>query len=240
MLSAQAYYTLCVVFKGNWYNRALFGFVGRNTEAAFFLLHDADRHANGSRFRALGTAILDSFAALPMSPPLGEGFDLFDGSQWVFVGDLVWLRALCEGCTAMLRGWQHEQQRGVDHPHWLQWCVEFADWLLPQEGPYGGFPRHWRFGSGAVSVESFKSSYNVVSFLLRLSAITQEQRYFDAAVRAAEFCWNESQQFGTFIGGTLETVLISVTSVPTDISSIDSWPHRSTLRSSRTVAHIPC
>jgi hypothetical protein len=187
------------------YNKALMGFVGRNIEAAYYLLHAAGRsNEHSERYRSLAIKIIDAFARLPTSPPIAEGFDLDDGSPRVFTAGTVFLRSLAEGGKDMLRAWQLEGRRGVDHPQWRRWAVELGDWMLRQQGSDGGFPRGWKLGSGTLEHESLKSSYNAVLFLLLLSEITGDPIYQLSAIRAAEFCWREGQCDGTFVGGTVD------------------------------------
>jgi hypothetical protein len=63
--------------------RAVLGFVGKNIEGADQLLQAADRTAPARRAPARpGLAIIDTFIRLtPLSPPVGEGFDLATGEH---------------------------------------------------------------------------------------------------------------------------------------------------------------
>lgn len=188
---------------------AIMGFLGRNTDLAYFLLHEAAHNHDGQsvRYHELGESILDSFATIPMAPPAAEGFSLLDGS-WVALTyrgtPLIHLRALSEGVKSMLKAWELESARGSDHPNWLRWCTEFADWLLIQQTSKGGFPRAWSMATGEVGVESSTASYTTVPFLIHLSRVTGNHSYRDAAIRVGEFCWNEDQSLGHFVGGTLD------------------------------------
>ena len=188
---------------------AVMGFLGRNTDLAYFLLDEA-AHGVGpqaERYARLGTSILNSFAAIPMSPPAAEGFSLADGTPAALTyrgTPLIHLRALSEGVKSMLKAWELEKSLGREHPHWLKWCVEFADWLLTQQSPEGGFPRAWGMATGEVGLDSSKSSYTAIPYLVSLSRVTGERTYLDAAAKAGEFCWAEDQSLGHFVGGTLD------------------------------------
>jgi hypothetical protein len=188
------------------YNKGLMGFVGRNIEAAYYLLHAADNRndAEGTRYRELAIKIIDSFARLPSSPPIAEGFDLMSGEPRDFMGGTVFLRSLAEGGKDMLRAWQLESARGVDHDSWSAWFSSLGDWFLGQQQADGGFPRGWKLGSGELESESLKSSYNAITFLLLLSEYSSDSRYLDAALRTAEFCWLEGHGDGIFVGGTVD------------------------------------
>jgi hypothetical protein len=188
---------------------AVMGFLGRNTELAYFLLYEAarDQSERSTRYRTLATSILDSFTAIPMSPPAAEGFSLDDGSlvSLSFLGQpLIHLRALSEGTKATLKAWELETDHGRDHPQWLQWTLDFANWLLSQQSERGGFPRAWRTPVAEGRNEPSKSSYNAIPLLVKMSKVTGRRTYLDAALRAAEFCWAEDHSMGHFVGGTLD------------------------------------
>jgi len=188
---------------------AVMGFLGRNTELAYYLLNEAaDKHTEqATRYRALATSILDSFVTIPMSPPAAEGFSLVDGSlvSLTFRGKpLIHLRALAEGVKGTLKAWEFEKAHGRDHAHWFQWCSDFADWLLTQQTESGAFPRAWPAEGVAGEYELSKSSYSAIPLLVQMSEITKRPEYLEAAVRAGEVCWIEDHSLGNFVGGTLD------------------------------------
>jgi len=210
--------------------RAVMGFVGRNIEAAYVLLRyghpgppypadpaDPANPANPADLtvapggdagrtddRAKALAILESFVRLPVAPPEAEGFSLADGGPACNVPGEVYLRSLCEGCAAVLRAWQVERAAGRDRPHWLAWVRAYADWLLTQEYPGGGFPRVRVPGEGVVRDASPESSYHAIPFLTLLAELTNEQGYLAAAARAGAYCWADGQADGVFVGGTID------------------------------------
>ncbi|WP_219418367.1 hypothetical protein [Pseudonocardia nigra] len=189
---------------------ALVGFCGRNTDLAWYLLREAERvdDERGERYRRLGAAVLDSFARLPVDPPVAEGFDLHDGtfqaSAYIGHSGTLHLRALAEGGKSMAKAWAHESARGREQPAWLEWARGLADWLLRQQRADGGFPRAWQRGSAEVALDSPASTYNAIPFLVALYEACGDERYRDAAVRAGEFCWGSGHDRGVFVGGTLD------------------------------------
>ncbi|MDQ4059903.1 MAG: hypothetical protein M3145_02205, partial [Pseudomonadota bacterium] len=148
----------------------------------------------------------DSFTRLPMSPPVGEGFNLdTDEPALVLPKDgVIYLRSFSDDLKSMMKAIRRERARGRPQARWLLWVREFADWLLIQQRPDGGFPRSWRPGTGEVADPSPESSYNPVPFLVLLSQETGEQRYLEAALRAGEFAWASGQAGGQFVGGTID------------------------------------
>lgn len=187
--------------------KILMGFVSKNMEAADELLIEGDRDSSprGQKMRSDGLAIMDSFIRLdPMSPPGGQGFDIHTGKPVSEPADHVFLRAPSEGMAALLRAYLREKKAGHEHPEWLAWCRQFADWLLKQQRDDGSFPRSWKDGTGEVNEASGTSTYNPVPMLVTLSEISGDKRYLDAASRAAEYVWSDFGSRGVFVGGATD------------------------------------
>ena len=187
--------------------KAIMGFVSKGIEAADQLLIEGDRDssARGQRMRKDGLAIIDSFIRLvPMSPPAGEGFNLWTGKADSWAGDTMTLRGPSEGMRTLLDAYRREKQHGREHTDWLRWCQQFGDWLLTQQREDGSFPRSWHGGTGKVLEVSGTSSYNPVPMLVRLSQETGQKRYLDAAIRAADYVWDNYGSRGVFVGGTTD------------------------------------
>ena len=188
---------------------AILGFTGKNLEAAEFLLADSQTDADpvrAGRDRMLGLAIFRSFTQMSVSPPNAEGFDIRTGAPLLAIPlhRRIYLRSFSDDMKATLRAYRREKSHGVSHPNWLAWASRFADWLLTQQQPAGGFPRSWVPGTGAVADPSPASSYNPVPFLVLLSQESGNDAYLVAAKRAAEFAWSQGQSAGRFVGGTID------------------------------------
>ncbi len=188
--------------------KAVMGFTGKNLEAAVFFLMDAAREESplDAVHREKALAIINSFLKLKVAPPEGEGFDMETGElQLALPHDkVVYLRSFTDDMKILLRGYEFELERGHEHPEWLAWCRTFADWLLTQQQPSGGFPRAWEPGTGKVAVAAPQSSYNAVPMLVHLTQLTGDDKYRIAAVRAAELSWTTEQAFDHFVGGTID------------------------------------
>ena len=187
--------------------KVIMGFVSKGIEAADQLLIEADRDpsARGQRMRKDGLAIIDSFIRLvPMSPPAGEGFNLWTGKADSWAGDTMTLRGPSEGMRTLLDAYRREKRQGHEHPDWLLWCQQFGDWLLTQQREDGSFPRSWHGGTGIVLEVSGTSTYNPVPMLVKLSQETGQKRYLDAAIRAADYVWDNYGSRGVFVGGTTD------------------------------------
>lgn len=183
------------------------GFVSKGIEAADELLREGDRDpsARGQKMRQSGLAIINSFIRLvPMTPPAAAGFNLQTGKPDSEPAGVFFLRAPSEGMQPLVKAYVREKQKGRDHPEWLHWCRQLADWLLTQQREDGSFPRSWKNGTGEVNEESGTSSYDPVPLLVSLSQITGDQRYLDAAIRAGEYVWSNYGSHGVFVGGTTD------------------------------------
>ncbi len=191
--------------------KTVMGFTGKALETARFLLTDTLTNENpqSQTHRELGEGIITTFLNLNLSPPDGEGFT-FDGKP-VFARNpskvpepTIYLRSFGDGLKELLKAVATEKDAHIEHEDWVKWAKSFADWLLPQQNAEGGFPRTWQPKTGKVLDPSPESSYTVIQFLILLSQLTDETQYAEAALKAAEFCWNTSQKEGMFIGGTID------------------------------------
>ena len=186
--------------------RVIMGFVSKGIESADQLLREGDRDPGprGQKMREQGLAIIDTFIRLvPMSPPAGEGFNLQTGKPDTGEG-VVSLRAPSEDMRTLVDAYRREKRHGREHPEWLRWCLQLADWMLPQQREDGSFPRSWVPGTGAVNETSGTASYNPVPLLIRLSQETGDQRYLDSAIRAADYVWATYGSHGVFVGGATD------------------------------------
>jgi hypothetical protein len=192
-----------------WWWRAILGFVGKNIESADQLLREAERDPGprGQKMRKQGLDIIETFIRLcPMSPPAGTGFNLKTGKPSMTNPQYnTWfLRAPAEDMRMLMEALRRERRLGRDHPEWLRWCRDFADWALTKQRADGSFPRGFRPGTGEVVEESGTTSYNVVPLFLMLSEDTGDPKYTASAIRAAEYVWQSFGTRGVFIGGAID------------------------------------
>lgn len=190
--------------------KTVMGFTGKALESAEFLLAEAclDKTARGAELRRQAEKIIASFLRLKMAPPEGEGFIIATGQPATALSHApghpeVYLRSFGDDIKALLRAYQREKQAGRAHPEWLAWARQFADWLLTQQ-PAGGFPRAWLAPQGTVLSDSPNASFNAIPLLVQMHRLTKDEKYLAAAIRAAEFCWNNGQSQGRFVGGTID------------------------------------
>jgi hypothetical protein len=204
--------------------KVIMGFVSKGLEAGDQLLIEGDRDPGprGQKMRKDGLAIIDSFIRLVrLSPPAGEGFNLWTGKADSWAGDTTTLRGPSEGTRTLLDAYRREKREGRDHPDWLAWCRQFGDWLLTQQRKDGSFPRSWHGGTGVVLEASGTSSYNPVPMLVKLSRQTGQRHYLDAAIRVADYVWDKYGTRCVFVGGATDNP--NITDKEAGMLSLDAF-----------------
>ena len=195
--------------------RAAMGFCAKNIEAADQFLREADRDLSprGERFRKLGLSIIDTFIRLlPMSPPAGDGFDLFSGR----ITPAVWsqgqqaLRTIAEEMRVLVEAYDRERKLGRQHPEWLRWVTDYADWLLVQQRADGSFPRSWKPGTAEIYNASGSASYSTPPLFVSLARVTGQRRYLESASRAGEYLWSAYGSRGLYVGGAVDASSVQI------------------------------
>jgi hypothetical protein len=189
--------------------KVVMGFVAKGVESADQLILEGDRDPGprGQKMRENGLKIIDTFIRyVSMTPPAGEGFNMWTkkpdcGSAGAGV---VTLRGPSEGMRTLLDAYRREKNKGVEHPDWLKWCKQYADWLLTQQKQDGSFPRSWHAGKGTIREESTTSSYNPIPMLTKMTRETGDKKYLESAIRAGDYVWNAFGSKGVYIGGATD------------------------------------
>jgi hypothetical protein len=196
--------------------KIIMGFLGYSIGAAEMMLVEAARDPGSPRLKAMRQAaekIIATFLTLPVNPPIAEGYILSTGDYAVSQRAItkpvtedadIFLRSFCDDMKSLMRICEREKKAGRDHPEYLAWVRKFADWLLTQEQPGGGFPRSWHALTGATFDPSPTGTFNAIPFYAQLYRLTQHQPYLDAALRAGEFAWNSGHARARFTGGTID------------------------------------
>jgi len=187
----------------NW-TMAGMGFVSKNLECADQLLREGDRDhgTRGQAMRTTGLAIIASMIrALPTVPLPATGYDLVTGKPYNHIWLAPWLRNATEDMRVLVGAYARERALGRDHPEWLAWTRQYADWLLQQQRADGSWPRRWYPSSNVAAEPSGTASYAPVPLLVLLTQTTGDQRYLQAALRAGDYVWNSFGSRGLFIGG---------------------------------------
>ncbi len=195
--------TVTDTLQWNWTMIAM-GFVAKNIECADLLLREAERDPSprGQKMRETGLAIIASMIeALPAVPLQATGYDLATGEPWDHHWLAPWLRNATEDMRVLIQAYRRERTLGRDHPEWLAWVKNYVDWLLLQQRDDGSFPRRWKPGTNEPAEPTGTTSYSPVPLLVLMSDETGDPKYREAAIRAADYVWENWGRRGLYIGG---------------------------------------
>jgi hypothetical protein len=190
----------------NWTMTAM-GFVSKNIECADQLLQESD-HDNterGKKMRRIGLSIISSMIqALHNIPLEATGYDLSTGKPWTGEHQewlAPWLRNATEGMRVIIQAYRRERNHGHMHPEWFNWVKSYVDWLIQQQRKDGSFPRRWKAGTSEVAEPTGTTSYCPVPLLIMMTEETGDPKYKQAAIRAAEYIWDNWGKRGLYVGG---------------------------------------
>src|SRR6185437_7269855 len=108
--------------------RAALGFCAKNIEAADQLMEESDHDSSprGKKMRQIGLDTIATFIRMlgPLSPPVGDGFDLYSGKliQAAWSENKQFLRTPNDDLLALMRAYDREKAHGHNHPEWLAWA----------------------------------------------------------------------------------------------------------------------
>lgn len=183
------------------------GFVSKNIECADQLLRESDRDKaeRGQKMRQLGLGIISSMInALNTVPLQAVGYDLATGKPWTGEHQewlQPYLRNATEDMRVLMRAYRRERSQGYNHPEWFSWVKTYVDWLILQQRENGSFPRRWKSGSSEIAEPTGTTSYCPVPLLVIFYEETKDVKYKQAAIRAAEYVWENFGVRGLYVGG---------------------------------------
>ena len=185
--------------------KIVMGFCGKNVEVADQLLIEADRDPGprGERLRKLGMTIIESMIRIvPMAPfPAGEGFDIRTGQvSGVRGGTAFSLRSVSEDMRIVVDMYRREKALGREHPTWIKWVTDYADFLVKQQREDGSFATG--FQEGRPTGNSGVTTYAAVPVLTRISEETKDKKYLDAAINAGDYVWDNYGSKCVYQGAT--------------------------------------
>ena len=183
------------------------GFVSKNIECADQLLRESDRDKTerGQKMRQLGLGIISSMInALNTVPLQAIGYDLSTGKLWTGEHQewlQPYLRNATEDMRVLMRAYRRERSQGYNHAEWFNWVKNYLDWLILQQREDGSFPRRWKSGSSEIAESTGTTSYCPVPLLVIFYEETKDVKYKQAAIRAAEYVWENFGVRGLYVGG---------------------------------------
>lgn len=189
----------------NLWPKIVMGFCGKHVELGEQLLMEGNRDQSprGERMKDLGLKVIGSLIKyVPMSPfPSGEAYDIRDGKPGSARTEGAFgLRPLSEDMRIMMDIIHREKTLGRQHPEWLKWVRDYADWLLTQQRSNGSFPMSWL--KGQVTDTAGATTYAAVPMLVKMTEETGDNKYLESAIRAGDYVWNSSGSKCVYMGAT--------------------------------------
>ncbi|HZX02813.1 hypothetical protein [Kribbella sp.] len=179
----------------------MMGFVGQQVPAGFQLLRSGLLDGDPARL-AKGKAILDFWAT---ESPLPNGLVRLwiDGDQpswrdW-YQG---FVRVASDGMDGMVDACRLMRDRGEPVATWEQAVTGFADFLVGKQYADGSFARSYN-RDGSVASDARTNTSHPIRFLCHTAALTGNDKYRNAAVRAGQWYVANTKDW-QFIGGTAD------------------------------------
>jgi hypothetical protein len=201
--------------------RVIDGFVARAQQSPHGLVHtlydfDSGREASWWSGLLLPLAYADERTDIQgLMGPVLEHME-YAVSALSAAPDGTYLRCVAEEHHALLRALQAEREHGHDHPEWLAVAQSFGDFLLTVQEADGAWRRAYGFDGtplveprewfGPTELNQKSSTATAVPFLYELHRATGEDRWRDAAVRAARFAAERFVREMKFNGGIHDSI----------------------------------
>lgn len=188
------------------------GFIGSQTEIAAELIRegtkgDADALRKGREILDFWTSDYVYKNKLPpvwWQPSAG-------GNAGKSTGYPSFLRCFVDGAEGILNACLYAKRAGLDCGRWEKAIVKIADFLVENQNSDGSYYRAYNV-DGTVCTDTSSPAYQgtsklntptAVRFLCNMYAYTNDKKYYDAARKAADYCYNELYLgAGKYVGGT--------------------------------------
>ena len=189
------------------------GFIGSQTAVAAELIWDGVHNGN-EKSLTMGREILDFWTAdhvydnvLPPSWWQPSNNSTAGGST----GYPSFLRCFVDGAEGILNACIYAEDAGLDCEAWQKTVRKIADFLVENQNEDGSWYRAYMV-DGTVCTDTSSAAYQgtskwntpvAVRFLCSMYEYTKDEKYRDAAIRAADYCYEELYlNLGCYVGGT--------------------------------------
>lgn len=189
------------------------GFIGCQPAIAAELIRDGYLNNNTSATK-MGTEILNFWTAdyvyndvLPPSWWQPSGGSNAGSST----GYPSFLRSIVDGAEGILNACLYAKKANINYGQWENAVVKIADFLVNHQNADGSYYRAYNT-NGTVCTDTSSEAYQgtsklntpvAVRFLCSMYDYTGDKKYYNAAVKAAEYCYNElCLKLGKYVGGT--------------------------------------
>ena len=189
------------------------GFIGAQTAIAAELIWDGILNEKNNSLK-IGQEILDFWTSdyvyesiLP--PSWWQPAD--DGNVGASTGYPSFLRCFVDGAEGMLNACIYAREANLDHDNWEEAMLKIADFLVENQNHDGSYYRAYNV-DGTVCTDTLSEAYQgtsklntpvAVRFLCNVYDYTNDTKYRNAAIKAADFCYEQLYcELGKYVGGT--------------------------------------
>lgn len=124
-------------------------------------------------------------------------------------------RSMIDSMHYLLKCYEHEKERGVEHPNWMAAIEKFCDKFIEIQNPNGSWNRGYSMKGepltnppqwfGATEIEQGSGAIFPVELMVEMYKYTMDKKYLRSAEKAARFVRNSYVDDVEYIGGLNDT-----------------------------------
>ncbi len=184
------------------------GYVHRGPSYGYYL-YQAGLERGDAGLTAKGKQILDFWTSdtiMKYAVPPTEWTPQNNASGGYISRRYSYLRSLSDGMDAIAQAYMLAKANGQEVRQWYDSLIKFGEFLLENQNPDGSYYRIYNINGTVPNNAEATSKLNtifIVRYLCYMYEITDDARYYDAAVKAADFSYeNIYRNVCKFVGGT--------------------------------------
>lgn len=115
----------------------------------------------------------------------------------------TYTRTVADGMEGILACYLYAAREGRREKAWLEFCIEYADWLTQHQNEDGSFYRAYDENGDPVHSGKYNTT-NVIRFLVNMYWTVKKEEYREAACKAGHFCYENIFLPMQYVGGTAD------------------------------------
>ncbi|NLW11788.1 MAG: hypothetical protein GX028_07220 [Clostridiaceae bacterium] len=180
-----------------------FGFVGQQPGIGYNLICYGDREGQ-QESSDKGRQIIDFWVKTAMTES-GAPNVCYNPTIESFEPYPLWTRMIADGLEAILDAYVFTKKKNEDHPEWLEFCKQAANWLLTVQNDDGSFYRAYN-QDNSMRMDSKANTTSVIRFLIQFYLVTRIEEYKAAALRAGTWCYENVYLNMEYRGSTCDNL----------------------------------
>ena len=186
------------------------GFVGLQPSTGLALMR-AGIDSNNADWKKHGTDVIDFWAQGGLSTlgfPKSRFRSNTEKDKWEYTE--CSMRQACSGFTEVLEAWcLYRKTEGVNKVKWIEACKKFGDWLVENQNEDGSYymeyqPYIIKDGKHPAGKNNKNQTICAVRYLVELYIATNEQKYLDTAIRAAEWAYENNHKNYAYVACVID------------------------------------